>query len=131
LTSEDLAVESPAALKYFADQVLRIAEDRRPRTFEVHALLLGDAVIVNLPGEPFVEIGLQIRHEYCAGHTAVIAALNQDAAYIPNRFNYGRGGYETTPRCSPYSMATGDKLLAAVQSMLATLLPGPASEESS
>ena len=65
------------------------------------------------------------------GYPTVIAALNQDVAYIPNRFNYGRGGYETTPRCSPYSTATGDNLLAAVQSMLQALLAGTGSEESS
>ena len=122
LTSEDLATHSPAALKYFADHLLEIAKDRRDRIFELHALRVGDALLLALPGEPFVEIGLQIKREFAQGHPTLIASLNQDAGYIPNRFNFGRGGYETTPRCSPYSMATADRMLDAARDLLADLL---------
>lgn len=119
LTSEDLATGSPAALKYFADRLLEVANDRRDRELEVHALRLGDTTLVTLPGEPFVEIGLTIKREFLAGRPALIATLNQDVTYIPNPENFGRGGYETTPRCSPYSMATADRLLAGVRALLA------------
>ena len=122
LTSEDLATKSPAALKYFADHLIRIAEDRHEHSFEVHALLIGDAVLVTLPGEPFVEIGLTVKQEFTAARPTLIAALNQDCAYIPNRFNYGRGGYETTPRCSPYSIETGEHLLQAARTVVQELL---------
>ena len=121
LTSEDLATRSPAALKYFADRLLAVAEDRADRELEVHALQLGDTVLVALPGEPFTEIGLAIKQDMLAGRPTLVAALNQDVAYIPNRFNFGRGGYETTARCSPYSMATADHLLAATRTLLARL----------
>ncbi|OGV75451.1 MAG: hypothetical protein A3K19_25610 [Lentisphaerae bacterium RIFOXYB12_FULL_65_16] len=121
LTSEDLATRSPAALKYFADRLLKVAADRTHKTFEVRALGIGDAVIVNLPGEPFVEIGLAIRKELCKGRPALIATLNQNAGYIPNRWNFGRGGYETMPLSSPYSVGTADLLLDAVRKALADL----------
>ncbi|MCK5805374.1 MAG: hypothetical protein KAI66_21265 [Lentisphaeria bacterium] len=122
LTSEDLATGSPAALRYFADRLLIVAEDRADRTFELHALGLGDALLVTLPGEPFVENGLTIRNEMSACDPTLIANLNQDGAvYIPNRFNYGRGGYETTPRCSPYSMETANHMLAGARRLLAGL----------
>jgi len=124
VTSEDLAVKSPAALKYFADHLLKLAEDRRDRSFEVHALRLGDALLVTLPGEPFVENGLKIKQEFAAGRPTLIATLNQDAVYIPNRCNHGRGGYETMPRSSPYAKDTADRMLAATRNLLAGLLRG-------
>lgn len=123
LTSEDLATRSPAALKYFADRLLEVAADRRGRELEIHALRLGDTTLVTLPGEPFCEIGLAIKREFLAGRPALVATLNQDVTYIPNRENFGRGGYETTARCSPYSTATADHLLAAVCDLLAGGLP--------
>ncbi|MBT7163987.1 MAG: hypothetical protein HN904_14490, partial [Victivallales bacterium] len=61
------------------------------------------------------------KQDMLAGRPTLLAALNQDVAYIPNRFNFGRGGYETTARCSPYSMATADHLLAATRTLLARL----------
>ena len=121
LTSEDLATRSPAALKYFADAVLAVAKDRRDRELELHALRVGDALILTVPGEPFVEIGLKIKSEIAPGHPTLVAALNQDVGYIPNRFNFGGGGYETTPRCSPYSIETADHLLDGVEGLLGAL----------
>lgn len=121
LTSEDLATRSPAALKYFADSLLAVATDRRERQLELHALRLGDACILTLPGEPFVEIGLKIKDEIVRACPTLVATLNQDMGYIPNRFNFGRGGYETTPRCSPYSVDTADHLLRGVERMVAGL----------
>ena len=32
--------------------------------------------------------------------------------YIPNAWNYGRGGYEDTPRSNPFSMKTAEAVLA-------------------
>lgn len=122
LTSEDLANRSPAALKYFADALLALAADRRGREFELHALRLGSAVILALPGEPFTEHGLYIRNELLPGLPALVAALGDGrAVYIPNRCNYGRGGYETTPRSSPYSIETGERLRDGVRALLAAL----------
>lgn len=124
LTSEDLATESPAALKYFADSLISVAEDRSEKRFEVGALMVGQAIIVMLPGEPFVEIGLALK-EHTGERPTLAAALNQDCAYIPNHFNYGRGGYETTARCSPYSIKTGDHLLSAAKALLTDLIGTP------
>jgi len=119
LTSEDLAKRSPAALKYFADQLLELARDRSPRSYPVLAMHLGDAALVSLPCEPFVEIGLRIKRELSADRMTLVVELgNASAAYIPNRFNFGRGGYETTPRCSPNAMDTDGRLLDAARELL-------------
>ena len=125
LTSEDLATKTPAALKYFADHLLMLAEDCSSKLFEVQAMRIGDGVLVSLPGEPFVEIGLAIKQEMLHGQPAIVAILNDDnAAYIPNRFNFGHGGYETTPRCAPYAPDTADRMLAAVKQLVAEVQAG-------
>ena len=125
ITSEDLAQGTPTALKFFADELLQVAEDREEREYEVMAMALGDAVLVSLPGEPFVEIGLRIKRELSPRTpTLVVSNANGSAGYIPNRFNFGRGGYETQPRSSPNSVATADILLDTVKSLLAGLTGG-------
>jgi len=123
LTAEDLAKNSPAVLKYFADELLKVAADRAERRYETVAMLLGETVLVSLPGEPFVEIGLRIKQEMTGGRpTLVVAHANGAAGYIPNRFNFGRGGYETTPASAPNSVETADRMLEAVQMLLRRLL---------
>ncbi|MBT3380693.1 MAG: hypothetical protein HN742_15150 [Lentisphaerae bacterium] len=125
LTSEDLAKKSPAALKYFADSLIAVAQDRSEKRFELGAIRIGQAVITMLPGEPFVEIGLALKELVAPTHALIVATLNQDCAYVPNHFNYGRGGYETTAQCSPYSVHTGEYLLSASSALLTQLLAPP------
>ena len=123
LTSEDLAKGSPAALKYFADRLLKVAADRAEREYEVMGMTLGDTVLVSLPGEPFVEIGLRIKQEFTGGRpTFVVSHGNGESGYIPNRFNFERGGYETQPLASPNSMATADILLDTVKAVVEELI---------
>jgi hypothetical protein len=119
LTSEDLATGSPAALKYFADRLLELAADRSDRELEVSVLRMGDVALVALPGEPFVEYGMRIRNELRPGLPTLVAALSDGRAmYIPTPSNFGRGGYETTPRSSPYTMQTGELMIQAVARLL-------------
>ncbi|MCX6985316.1 MAG: hypothetical protein NT118_11285, partial [Lentisphaerae bacterium] len=61
LTSEDLARKTPAALKYFAKALVAMADNKEPVKFNLVGIFLGNSCIISLPGEPFVEIGLQIR----------------------------------------------------------------------
>ncbi len=120
LTSEDLAKGTPFALKYFASKFVALANEHDKQEFPLTGIKLGDAlVIASLPSEPFTEIGLAVRKQIFAGNTCLIAALSGTGStrcgggYIPNAWNYGRGGYETTPRSNPYSMKTGEKLIAS------------------
>lgn len=120
LTSEDLAKGTPFALKYFAAKFIAIADAKDKQEFPLTGIKLGeDLVIASLPSEPFTEIGLAVRKQVFTGKTCLIAALSGTGSsrcgggYIPNAWNYGRGGYETTPRSNPYSMKTGEKLVAS------------------
>ncbi len=120
LTSEDLARGAPAALKYFAAHLADMAAFRDPIQFLLTSLFLGPVGIVTLPGEPFVEIGLDLRRRIFPDRLMMVAELGNGTGhprlgggYIPNEWNYGRGGYETTPRSNPFAPETAGQLLAA------------------
>jgi hypothetical protein len=120
LTSEDLARKAPAALKFFAQSLIDMANDQEPRVFNLVGIFLGKCCIASLPSEPFVEIGLQIKKSIFAEYNAMVVSHSNGTGnarvgggYIPNSWNYGRGGYETTPRSNPVSVKTADHLLAA------------------
>jgi hypothetical protein len=115
LTAEDLARKTPYALKYFAVQLMEMTRKSEAKEFTLVRIDLGDAVIASAPCEPFVEIGLTIRKGIFGNRIAMVASLanGSGTGYIPNCWNYGRGGYETTPRSNPYSVETSELILAA------------------
>lgn len=74
----------------------------------VTVLRWGDTVVVGLPGEPFVELGLSIKsaaRAVCAARSAaddapvtavVLGYANGCVGYVPNRDAYADGGYEVS-----------------------------------
>ncbi len=88
---------------------------------EVHAVRLDDATaLVTLPGECFVEFGLEIKKRSPFKTTFVVELANSDAtAYIPTRDSYPLGGYEVlNSRLVPGS---GERLVEAALSLLQDL----------
>ena len=120
MTSEDLAKGTPSVLKYFAERLLKQAASREKMRLYLTGIAFGDSVaIASLPGEPFTEIGLMLRKGIFSGRVCLVPTLangtgsyRSGGGYIPNPWNYGRGGYEDTPRSNPYSRKTADALLA-------------------
>jgi hypothetical protein len=106
---------------YFAEKLLELAENPLAPHFLLSCLRFGDsAVIASLPSEPFVEIGLTVRRSIFNDKLCLISSHGNfnggegyGGGYIPNSWNYGRGGYESTPRSSGYSIHTADILLEA------------------
>jgi len=68
--------------------------DRRSVRSEVNLLTLGDLALVTLPGEVFVEIGLQIKAASPFPYTWVVSLTNGYEGYIPTEAAYDEGGYE-------------------------------------
>ncbi len=73
-------------------------------TLEVSALAIGDVVFVGLPGEIFVEIGLDIVARCGGGGVFPVSMGNGYVGYIATRIAYEQGGYESgasrfTPGC--------------------------------
>jgi hypothetical protein len=79
-----------------AFQVLDVAERLgKPLPVEVQVISLGrDLAWVSLPGEVFVELGLQIKRGSPYRQTLIAELANGSIGYIPNRAAYPQGNYE-------------------------------------
>ena len=55
---------------------------------------IGDVALVALPGEPFVELGLEIKRRSPAPHTFVVGYANDWVGYLPTQVAWEQGGYE-------------------------------------
>jgi hypothetical protein len=88
---------------YFAVALMDHVDLRKRKpTFDcqIQAFRIGDAAIVGIPGEPFVEGQLQIKLESPAYPTYVAHHCNVLTGYIPTRRAFEGGGYESTSFCS-------------------------------
>jgi len=61
---------------------------------EMQALRLNDALVVGAPGEPFVEIGLEVKEKSPLTNTFFAGYTNGCISYIPMPEAYPEGGYE-------------------------------------
>lgn len=78
--------------------------------------LSGDAAVVGLPGEVFVDLGLAIKQASPFTTTIVIELCNDAPAYVPTRKAFAEGSYETVnSRIQPGS---GEKLVQAAVKLL-------------
>ena len=67
----------------------------KPFAVEVQVISLGDDVAwVSLPGEIFVELGLQIKRGSPFKQTMIAELANGAIGYVPNRVAYAQGNYE-------------------------------------
>ncbi|MFW6211965.1 MAG: neutral/alkaline non-lysosomal ceramidase N-terminal domain-containing protein [Spirochaetota bacterium] len=62
---------------------------------EMIAVRLGSAALLALPGELFVEIGMQIKSASPFEPTAIVQLANGAIAYLPTAKAFRKGGYET------------------------------------
>ncbi len=103
-------------------------EQQEPKSLStrIAAAAIGDAAMIFLPGEPFVEIALAIRKVSPFPFTAIVGCSDDYIGYIPTDRAFKNGGYEVKPgrwsRLAPGSEAiVRDKsiqLLGALQQSL-------------
>ncbi|HEX6443484.1 MAG TPA: neutral/alkaline non-lysosomal ceramidase N-terminal domain-containing protein [Streptosporangiales bacterium] len=94
--SEDAEPGPALMLRAWADWARRVASDDRPAAYvdaSVTALRWGELSVVGLPGEPFVELGLEIRRR-AGEHVVVLGYAGGVPGYVPHRSAYAEGGYE-------------------------------------
>lgn len=99
-------------------------------TAEVMVIALGEAALVLLPGEMFVEFGLAIKAHAAPRVVMTLAYANGTPGYIPHRSAYAEGGYEVTeayhyygyPAC--FAPEAGEGLVATACALLDELF-GP------
>lgn len=91
-----------------------------PWEVEVQVITLGNEVaVVSLPGEIFVELGLDIKKLSPFKHTFIAELANGSIGYIPTKRAYGQGAYEVvSARCAAGS---GEILVEAAARLLQKL----------
>lgn len=86
----------PAIYDRAIPSLLERIEQRGTERAEIQALLLGDCALVGIPGELFVEFGLQIKEGAHPVRALIASCANGRVGYIPTAAAFRRGGYETT-----------------------------------
>jgi hypothetical protein len=85
---------------YFAASLLDLEHMLATQTeleYEIQGLRLGDLAVLVLPGEPFVEVQLDIKQRSPAKRTFLAHMSNRLGGYIPTPEAIRRGGYESRP----------------------------------
>ena len=71
-------------------------EDGDTAPCAVHGLRVGEAVILGLGGEPFVEYAFYVRRHARAESTMVLGYTDGSVGYLPTQAAFAEGGYEVT-----------------------------------
>ncbi len=101
---------------------------RRTAAVEVQGIALGDAVLVGVPLEPFVDIGLRVKARSPFALTHVSGYSNGWLGYLPNRRGYREGGYEVD--ATPFAEGADEVLVEAMVALIQALHQQDATEGS-
>jgi neutral ceramidase len=106
----------------FARAQLELAPRTAPYAAEIQAFRIGDLGVVGLPGEFFVEFGLELKRRSPAAQTFVVGLANGSLGYVPTAAAFAQGGYEPTSwHYSKLAPAAGPLCVAAALEQLQTL----------
>ena len=99
----------PAQLaKRWAEGVLEKVKagiKREALSFEIVGYRLDDFVLVGMPGEPFVEIGIGVKKVSKAAHTMFAGYSNGNLAYWPSAETVARGGMSVESAVKTYNIS--------------------------
>lgn len=110
---------------FAADQIV-LAERTEPYSAEIQVFRIGDVAVVGLPGEFFVEYGLELQRLSPARLTLVAGLANGSLGYVPTPAAFEEGGYEPTSwRYSRLAPEAGALCVASAREQLFALFPTP------
>lgn len=95
---------------------------------EIGAISLGEVAIVFLPGEIFVEMGLELKERFPEVKLITLSYANDAIGYLPHRTAFPAGGYEVEMAYrhyslpGPYSESAGEVLVEEAATLLEELL---------
>lgn len=90
---------------------IELCRKRWPKfPYEIQVFRIGDAAIVGLAGEPFVEGQLEIKMKSPAPIVCVAHMCNQYVGYVPTRDAALRGGHEANEICTYWAKLAPDSL---------------------
>jgi hypothetical protein len=85
---------------------------------DIGCLSVGQARVLHMPGELFVEYQLAAKTMRPDLHVAMAAYGDYGPAYIGTAVAYGEGGYETSPRSSNVAPEVEEVLTGAMRQLL-------------
>jgi neutral ceramidase len=113
---------SPLDARIFAQEALAVAKEPVERPSPIMALRVGDLGVVGLPGEIFVEYGLQIKKASPFANTMTVELANDYVGYCPTDKALTEGSYETTlARSAKAAPGTEGTMVAAALAALSKL----------
>jgi hypothetical protein len=89
------------------------------KPLNVSGLKIGGIAFVSLPGEPFTDIGVQIKDTEGFDLILPCAITNGYEGYFPMQSAFDEGGYEA--RTSPYAPTIAKDIVAKAKDVLAKL----------
>jgi len=99
LESQHIVQRHPAVMLMFAREVVaaydKLQQGDTTRSVSMDAIRIGDVVIVGIGGEPFSQIGIDIKKDSQFSHTMIAVCALDTAGYLGTKDCYTGGGYET------------------------------------
>lgn len=95
---------------------------------ELHALRLGDAVVVTNPFELYLDFGLQIKARSRAAQTIVVQLAGGSGMYLPTERAVQGGHYGAHPVVAPVGPEGGRELVEATLGAVSELFPETATD---
>ena len=99
----------------------RFCANRRAVEIELHAIRLGDAVLIGAPLEPFARIGVEIREAKAAPLVHFGGYTNGWDGYVPNAEDFASSGYEVE-WATPYAPEAAGLLVREAQRLARDLM---------
>lgn len=116
--TQELRAESSRTYISKADQLAWVERSESGHAIDVTCLRLGQARVLHLPGELFVEYQLAAKAMRPDLHVALAAYGDYGPGYIGTSAAYPEGGYETSPRASNVSPEVELVLMTAMKKLL-------------
>jgi hypothetical protein len=125
----DRASVAPAAIAEANYKAKRAAMDahwaklcagRTRWSIELHAIRLGDAILVGAPVEPFARIGATLREGFANRVVHMGGYTNGWEGYVPMADEYDHGGYEVE-WATPYAPTAAETLIDHAQALARSL----------
>jgi neutral ceramidase len=107
--------------RIYAERTLQMAEMPARIDAPLQALRIGDAAMVTIPFEVFVEIGLELKTRSPFADTFVVSLANGAWGYLPTAAHHELGGYETWLGTNKVEVQAAAKIVDALASMLREL----------
>jgi hypothetical protein len=102
-----------------AERMCRLEHGPEYFDLEISGLRIGDVALVSLPGEPFTDVGVQIKATEGWKDILPIAMTNGQQGYFPMKDAFDEGGYEA--RSSNYVSGVAESLIAGAKALLGEL----------